>query len=104
MEGTRYRFLLPKLFSLGTRIAVDAACWDWGMSCVVSTDAELALDIAQLSMSDSSINLIFRACYSCYYFLMRNLESDCETGLAQMGPAGPLATAMYIASQTLQSN
>ena len=46
MEGTRYRFLLPKLFSLGTRIAVDAACWDSGMSCVVSTDAELALDIA----------------------------------------------------------
>ena len=58
MEGTRYRFLLPKPFSWGTcsSLAVDAACQDSGMFCAVSTDVGLALDIAQLSMSDSSIN------------------------------------------------
>ena len=57
MEGTRCRFLLPKPFSWGTcLLVVDAACRDSGMSYAVSTDAGLALDIAQLSMSDSSIN------------------------------------------------
>ena len=49
-------FFCPQTVLLGNVLVVDTACRDSEMFCAVSTDPGLALDIAKLSMSDSSIN------------------------------------------------